>query len=158
MGGKISKNSFPQSGSSATLSWRIVDGFFWGKERRVGWKRHGFILGSNAHQLFTVPAEDYKYVAWSDVAGGRSRGSLHDGSVDDRLDVVLSVPRVDHTLPFGVLLDVALGKQLEAHVRGHRLRTEQHKKGWGAAFLQWRWNLKLLKSFTTKPLKAELER
>lgn len=63
------------------------------------------------------------------VSGGRSQRSLHDGSVNDRLDVVLSVPRVDDTLPFGVLLDVALSKQLKAHVRGHRLRREQHKKG-----------------------------
>lgn len=62
------------------------------------------------------------------VSGGRSQRSLHDGSVNDRLDVVLSVPRVDDTLPFGVLLDVALSKQLKAHVRGHRLKREQHKK------------------------------
>lgn len=63
------------------------------------------------------------------VSGGRSQRSLHDGSVNDGLDVVLSVPRVDDTLPFGVLLDAALSKQLKAHVRGHRLRREQHKKG-----------------------------
>lgn len=56
------------------------------------------------------------------------RRSLHDGAVDDRLDVVLSVPRVDDALPLGVLLDVALCKQLEAHVRGHRLRTKQGEK------------------------------
>lgn len=54
--------------------------------------------------------------------------SLHDGSVNDRLDVVLSVPRVDDTLPFGVLLDVALSKQLKAHVRGHRLKQRSIKK------------------------------
>lgn len=54
--------------------------------------------------------------------------SLHDGSVNDRLDVVLSVPRVDDTLPFGVLLDVALSKQLKAHVRGHRLKQRNIKK------------------------------
>lgn len=59
------------------------------------------------------------------------RRSLHDGSVDDRLDVVLSVPRVDDALPLGVLLDVALRKQLEAHVRGHRLRTKQGKNNKG---------------------------
>lgn len=84
--------------------------------------------------------------------------SLHDGSVNDRFDVVLPVSRVDDTLPFGVLLDVALRKQLKAHVWGHRLRTEQQKKGWGAVFLQWRFNLKFLKTVSVKPLKAELDR
>lgn len=71
---------------------------------------------------------------------GGSQSSLHDGSVNDRFDVVLPVPRVDDALPFGVLLDVALSKQLKAHVRGHRLRREQHEKGWAAVFLQWRWS------------------
>lgn len=42
--------------------------------------------------------------------------SLHDGSVDDGLDVVLSVSRVDDPLPFGVLFDIALCKELKAHV------------------------------------------
>lgn len=44
------------------------------------------------------------------------RASLHDGSVNDRLDVVLPVPRVDDPLPFGVLFDVALREELKAHV------------------------------------------
>lgn len=42
--------------------------------------------------------------------------SLHDGSVDDRLDVVLSVSRVDDPLPFGILFNVVLGEELKAHV------------------------------------------
>lgn len=42
--------------------------------------------------------------------------SLHDGSVNDRLDVVLSVSRVDHPLSFGVLFDVILCKELKTHV------------------------------------------
>lgn len=45
--------------------------------------------------------------------------SFHDGSVNDGLDVVLSVPRVDDTLPLGVLFDVVLGEDLEAHVGRH---------------------------------------
>lgn len=44
------------------------------------------------------------------------RTSLHDGSVNDGLDVVLSVSRVDDPLPFGVLLDVALCEELKTHV------------------------------------------
>lgn len=51
------------------------------------------------------------------TAGGvELRTSLHDGSVDDGLDVVLPVARVDHTLPLRVLFDVALLEELEAHV------------------------------------------
>lgn len=42
--------------------------------------------------------------------------SLHDGSVNDRLDVVLSVSRVDDPLPFGVLFDIVLREELKAHV------------------------------------------
>lgn len=38
----------------------------------------------------------------------RKGTSLHDGSVNDGLDVVLSVSGVDDSLPFGVLFDVVL--------------------------------------------------
>lgn len=48
----------------------------------------------------------------------RKERSLHDGPVDDGLDVVLSVSRVDDSLAFGVLVDVVLG-QLKAHIRCH---------------------------------------
>lgn len=37
---------------------------------------------------------------WVDGVESRKKKSLHDGSVDDRLDVVLSVSRVDDPLPF----------------------------------------------------------
>lgn len=52
--------------------------------------------------------------------------SLHDGSVNDGLDVVLSVSRVDDPLPFRVLFDVILREELKAHVRRHRLRTKHN--------------------------------
>lgn len=42
--------------------------------------------------------------------------SLHDGSVNDGLDEVLSVPRVDDPLPFGVLFHVVLSEELVTHV------------------------------------------
>lgn len=42
--------------------------------------------------------------------------SLHDGSIDDGLNVVLSISRIDDPLPFGVLLDVVLREELETHV------------------------------------------
>ena len=38
----------------------------------------------------------------------REKPLLHDGSVNDGLDVVPSISRVDDPLPFGVLLDAAL--------------------------------------------------
>lgn len=47
------------------------------------------------------------------------RASLHDGSINDRLDVVLSVPRVDDPLPFRVLFHVILREELKTHVRRH---------------------------------------
>lgn len=51
--------------------------------------------------------------------------SLHDGSIDDRLNVVLSISRIDDPLPFGVLLDVVLREELETHVWCHRLKTKK---------------------------------
>lgn len=54
--------------------------------------------------------------------------SFHDGPVDDGLDVVLPVAGVDDALPLGVLLDVALLEELEAHVRRHRLRTGRNSR------------------------------
>lgn len=59
--------------------------------------------------------------------GGGKWKLFHDGSVDDGLDVVLSVSRVDDPLPFGVLFDVALCEQLKAHVRRHRLETKHNR-------------------------------
>lgn len=53
---------------------------------------------------------------WVDGVESKKKESLHDGSVDDGLDVVLPVSRVDDPLPFGVLFDVALCEELEAHV------------------------------------------
>lgn len=47
------------------------------------------------------------------------RVSLHDGSVNDGLNVVLSVSRVDDPLPFRVLFDVILLEELKTHVRRH---------------------------------------
>lgn len=53
------------------------------------------------------------------------RTLLHDGSVDDRFDVVLPITGVDHPLSFRVLLHILLHKHpFEAHVRRHRLETE----------------------------------
>lgn len=53
-------------------------------------------------------------------AGGKRererRTSLHDGSVNDGFDVVLSVSRVDDPLSFGVLLDVVLCEELKTHI------------------------------------------
>lgn len=49
-------------------------------------------------------------------AGKKKWMSLHDGSVNDGLDVVLSVSRVDDPLPFGVLFDVGLCEELKTHV------------------------------------------
>lgn len=95
-------------------------------------------------KLFKVPAEVYKY--WRPTGRGRGerrekllaaelhvseldewdqQTSLHDGPVDNGLDVVLSVAGVDDALPLGVLLDIALLKELKAHVRRHRLGTER---------------------------------
>lgn len=55
------------------------------------------------------------------------RWLLHDGSVDDRLNVVLPVPGVDDPLSLGGLFDVLLCEDLKAHVRRHRLREgERH--------------------------------
>lgn len=51
--------------------------------------------------------------------------SLHDGSIDDGLNVVLSISRIDDPLPFGVLLDVVLREELETHVWCHRLKTKK---------------------------------
>lgn len=56
------------------------------------------------------------------------RPSLHDGPVDDGLDVVLPVAGVDDALPLGVLLDVALLEELEAHVRRHRLGMARNSR------------------------------
>lgn len=92
-------------------------------------------------KLFKVPAEVYKYCrptgrGRDEEGEGAGRGaarlragpaaqrpSLHDGPVDDGLNVVLPVAGVDDALPLGVLLDVALLEELEAHVRRHRLGT-----------------------------------
>lgn len=61
---------------------------------------------------------------------------FHDGSVDDGLNVVLSVFGVDDPLPLGVLLHFLLVEELEAHVRRHRLKAKHKSSGFAKATLQ----------------------
>lgn len=42
--------------------------------------------------------------------------SLHDGSINDGLNVVLSVSGVDDALPFGIVFCIILREELKAHV------------------------------------------
>lgn len=63
------------------------------------------------------------------AVGGLGAGmlvhSLHDGSVDHRLDVIPPVPGVDDPLPLGVPPDFFLREDaVKPHVRCHRLRTD----------------------------------
>lgn len=51
------------------------------------------------------------------LLGSRERGLFHDSSVDERLDIVLSVTGVDDSLSLGALLDLLLCEYpVEAHV------------------------------------------
>lgn len=59
------------------------------------------------------------------VGAGHLTGELlHNGSVDDRFDVVAAVTRVDDPLPLGLPDDLLpLEDAVEAHVRRFGLRT-----------------------------------
>lgn len=50
---------------------------------------------------------------------------LHNGPVQCRLNVILTIARVDHPLSFSLLFDFFLCEDLcEAHVRGNRLEIK----------------------------------
>lgn len=62
---------------------------------------------------------------WADAQSFIWRQLLHDGSVDDGLDVVPSVPGVDHSLPLGFPNDVLVLKDaVETHVGCLGLETK----------------------------------
>lgn len=117
------------------------------------WRKQPRGWGQTKTQVTEVPAVD-KYVAWQTekeeepgggglsiqtrtwrglwrhelVSGLKKWTSLHEGSVNDWLDVVLSVSRIDDPLSFGVLFDVTLCEELEAHVWRYGLWTKQDQK------------------------------
>lgn len=94
------------------------------KSTNVSFNPHKSYLKSQPKFLNIVADRPWKRWVGEGAAGGgaarlRTGPSLHDGPVDDGLDVVLPIAGVDDALPLGVLLDVALLEELEAHVRRH---------------------------------------